>query len=266
MQPGRRRIIIAAAAAISLLAGGATWWHLDHRLHYLDGNTQDFVAQFVAPPAADSAETRRELDQMLELQNNRTAAQAETAHADRKTEVARFYGALGLPADRSPSLPALQRLAQRAEDDVRQYVRAAKYRFRRLRPYVIEPRMQPCIDDVQGDLSYPSGHATYGYFMALLLASMVPEREQALLARADEFARQRVVCGVHFPSDLAAGRTGAEWLVRKLLSTPGFARDADAAAQELRAALGLKVGLRPLDHQPRAAQAGAGIGARAAAM
>jgi acid phosphatase (class A) len=257
-----RRRILTAALAVSLLTGGATWWHLDHRLHYLDGHTQEFVALFVAPPAADSPATRRELDELLELQRRRTEAQAEAARADRKTEIARFYGALGLSADRSPSLPALQRLTRRAEDDVRPYVRAAKYRFRRLRPYEIEPRLQPCIDNVQADLSYPSGHATYGYAMALLLAAMVPERRAALLARADEFARQRMVCGVHFASDLAAGRTGAEWLVRKLLASPGFARDADAAAAELRGALGLG----PLDHQPRAAQAGAGVGAGAAAM
>ena len=260
MKLTRRRSITLLAG--SLLAGGAAWWHFDHRLHYLDGNTQDFVALFAAPPAADSAATRRELDQMLELQRSRTEAQAEAAHADRKTEIARFYGALGFGADRNPSLPALQRLTRRAEDDVRPYVRAAKYRFRRLRPYEIEPRMRPCIDDVQGDLSYPSGHATYGYVMALLLIAMVPERRETLLARADEFARQRVVCGVHFPSDLAAGRTGAEWLVQKLLASPGFAHDADAAARELRGALGL----RPLDHQPRPAQAGAGVGAGAAAM
>ena len=95
------------------------------------------------------------------------------------------------------------------EDDIRPYVRAAKDRFRRLRPYEIEPRLEPCIDDVRGDLSYPSGHATYGYVMAYLLRDMVPERRTQLLARADEFARQRMVCGVHFTSDLEAGRIGA---------------------------------------------------------
>ena len=64
------------------------------------------------------------------------------------------------------------------EDSIRRYVRAAKERFRRLRPYEIEPRIQPCIDDVRGDLSYPSGHAAYAYAMAYLLADMAPERAQ----------------------------------------------------------------------------------------
>jgi hypothetical protein len=112
---------------------------------------------------------------------------------------------------------------------------------------------------VQTDLSYPSGHATYGYVMALLLADMVPERRGALLTRGDEFAQQRMVCGVHFPSDLVAGRAGAEWLIGKLRENAQYQREHAGAARELRAALGL----RPLQREPRAAEAGAGSGRRA---
>ncbi len=89
------------------------------------------------------------------------------------------------------------------------------------------------------DLSYPSGHAAYGYSMAYLLADMVPERRAQLLARADEFARQRMVCGVHFRSDLVAGRRAAELLMTRLRATPEFRRDEAEAAAELRAVLHL---------------------------
>ena len=58
--------------------------------------------------------------------------------------------------------------------------------------------------------------------MAYLLADMVPERRHALMARAQEFARQRMVCGVHFPSDLEAGRKGAEWLTQRFLASPDY--------------------------------------------
>jgi acid phosphatase (class A) len=126
------------------------------------------------------------------------------------------------------------------ESDVRAYVRAPKERFRRRRPYEIESRLDPCIGDVQGDLSYPSGHATYGYVMAYLLSELVPERREALSKRADEFARQRMVCGVHFRSDLEAGRAGARALIGMLHESAEFRRDAVEAAEELRAALGLR--------------------------
>jgi acid phosphatase (class A) len=75
--------------------------------------------------------------------------------------------------------------------------------------------------------------------MAYLLADMVPERRSELLRRGDEYARQRMVCGVHFPSDIEAGRKGAAWLSRRLLADPEYAAEARAAAHELRAALHL---------------------------
>ncbi|HEU4781241.1 MAG TPA: phosphatase PAP2 family protein, partial [Steroidobacteraceae bacterium] len=87
--------------------------------------------------------------------------------------------------------------------------------------------------------SYPSGHATYGYVMAYLLADMVPERRQALITRAQEFARQRMVCGVHFPSDLEAGHQGASWLVQRFLASDAYRAAAKPAREELRAALDL---------------------------
>jgi acid phosphatase (class A) len=128
---------------------------------------------------------------------------------------------------------------QRIETDVSLYVRDAKHRFVRPRPYVIEARLKPCIEDVADNESYPSGHATYGYVIALVLAEMVPERRVALLARADEFGHHRMTCGVHFASDVAAGRSGAEWLVRELDKDPGYRTARSKATETLRAALKL---------------------------
>jgi acid phosphatase (class A) len=105
--------------------------------------------------------------------------------------------------------------------------------------------MEPCIDNVRGDLSYPSGHANYGYVMAYLLREMVPEREQQLIARADEFARQRMVCGVHFAGDIEAGREGASRLMTMLNDSAEYREDVNAAMAELRAALRLPGALPP---------------------
>ena len=221
------------------IAGSVHWWLQRDRHTYLPGVTAEFVAIFPAPPAADSAATRAELDDLLALQAKRTDAEVSAARRDRKTEVERFYGALGFAAGAEPDLPLLLGLAERVEDDIRPYVRAAKDRFRRLRPYEIEERMEPCIDNVRGDLSYPSGHASFGYVMAYLLKELVPERAAELMARADEFARQRMVCGVHFQSDLEAGRRGAQRLVSMLDADPRYRDDANAAMAELRAALHL---------------------------
>lgn len=228
--------------ALVLLAGGAWWWHDDRATRFLPADTSAFVADFIAtagaPPARDSAETRAELDELLALQQSRSAAEVSAAQADRKTEVRRFYSSLGLPGN-PRELPHVERLAQRVEDDVRIYVRALKGHYRRLRPYEIEPRLSPCIEDVKGDRSYPSGHAAYAWAMAGMLSDLVPERRAALAARAGEFARQRMVCGVHFPSDLAAGRQAAERVMHSIRATKEYATEAAEASAELRAALGL---------------------------
>lgn len=235
-----RAFRVTAALTLALVVAGAVYGWLQRDRHtYLNGATADFVAIFPAPPAADSTTTRRELDELLDLQKARTETDVVSARQDRKTEIERFYRALGFPDGAQPRLPLLERLAVNVEDDFRPYVRAAKEHFRRLRPYEIEPLLAPCIDNVQGDLSFPSGHATFGYVMAYVLREMVPERDAQLIARADEFARQRMVCGVHFRSDIEAGRSGAQWLASLFDSNPDYRLDADAAMAELRAALKL---------------------------
>ena len=53
---------------------------------------------------------------------------------------------------------------------------------------------------------YPSGHANAGYTIAIVLAQMVPEKRAEIFARAQAFALNRVIGGVHFRSDIEAGR------------------------------------------------------------
>jgi acid phosphatase (class A) len=234
-----RRRFIATLGAAALAGGATTWWLARETPRYLDGDTTAFVALFTPPPARASLQERGELDALLALQRARTPSEVAAARADRTTEISRFAGALGMDEREMARLPRLRHFASGVEDSMRPYVRAAKDHFRRLRPQEVEPAMQPCIGNVQGDLSYPSGHANYGYVMGYLLSDMVPERRAQLAARAAEFARQRLVCGVHFPSDIEAGRIGAVWLVNEFGRNPLFRSDRQTAAQELRAALHL---------------------------
>ena len=51
------------------------------------------------------------------------------------------------------------------------------------------------------DYSHPGGHATTGYLEALTPMMLFPKKRGAILARADDFAHSRAVCGVHYPSE-----------------------------------------------------------------
>ena len=66
--------------------------------------------------------------------------------------------------------------------------------------------------------SYPSGHTTYGYTESLLLAVMVPERYQQMVARGAEYGNNRIVLGAHYAMDVLGGRTLALHDVAHLLA------------------------------------------------
>jgi hypothetical protein len=71
--------------------------------------------------------------------------------------------------------------------------------------------------------SYPSGHTTYGYTEALLLAVIVPQRYPEMIARGAEYGTDRIVIGAHYAMDVLAGRTLALYDVAQLLANkPGY--------------------------------------------
>ena len=77
--------------------------------------------------------------------------------------------------------------------------------------------------DLTNSPSYPSGHTTYGYTEALLLAVLVPQRYPEMIARAAEYGNDRIVIGAHYAMDVLGGRTLALYDVAQLLANkPGY--------------------------------------------
>lgn len=85
--------------------------------------------------------------------------------------------------------------------------------------------------------SFPSGHTNGGQTDALLLASMLPERFAALVARGDGYGYSRVVLGVHYPLDVMGSRMHAEMVVSHYLNDPAYRKLYDEARQQLRSVL-----------------------------
>ena len=71
------------------------------------------------------------------------------------------------------------------------------------------------------------------------LFSYPPEKGDAILVRADDYVFQRMVCGVHFRSDIEASRRTAYLVFGYMMATPRFQRDLDTARIELRSVFGL---------------------------
>jgi len=114
-----------------------------------------------------------------------------------------------------------------------------KFVYGRARPFVTDSSIIPCIPDderLRASFSYPSGHAALGFGWALVLAELVPSRADAIIDRGRDFTWSRVVCGVHYPSDVEAGRTVAAAAIARLHADPDFQREFAAARDELAAA------------------------------
>lgn len=116
-----------------------------------------------------------------------------------------------------------------------------KFVYRRARPFVSDSAITPCIPDTErlrASYSYPTGHGALGLGWALVLAELVPSRADAIIERGRDFGWSRVVCGVHYPSDLAAAHVVAAATIARLHADPDFQRELEAARAELAAAYG----------------------------
>lgn len=92
----------------------------------------------------------------------------------------------------------------------------AKHMFNRQRPYIRNPAIIPCIRH-ESSSSYPSGHASTGMAIGLLLAEYYPEKSEAILSVAKQIGENRILGGVHHPSDVIAGRKLGTEVARRVI-------------------------------------------------
>lgn len=119
----------------------------------------------------------------------------------------------------------------RVWSDASYYIWALKFRFNRIRPYSLEPRLENL--QTPNFPAYPSAHAANSYVAAFVYQELLPEHRELFLQNARDMAYSREILGVHFPSDSESGRAFARQLVDRLLQEPAFRADLEAAGQEI---------------------------------
>jgi acid phosphatase (class A) len=189
------------------------------------------------PPAAGGA--GEAADRAAVRTSSSQARLAQAREDDALDPFAAFDSVLGADfrADRLPHTTAL----------LTRVARAAGYPsgppkdlHRRARPFAVDPQQPTCITPsaaLLASYSYPSGHASIGWAWALVLAELEPSFADSLFLRGREFGDSRVVCGLHWPSDVEAGRLIGAAAVARLHADGTFVTQLQAARAELDAVI-----------------------------
>lgn len=169
-------------------------------------------------PQADSDAGKADLAIVLWHQRTRTPEEIRQALAEVKLTAAVFSDAIGRPlsVDR---FPRTAELLDKMLRDIKVVTDALKRHYLRPRPYQANSGVLPAIER-EPSPSYPSGHATRGMALALVLAELAPERREALLIQGRRVGVNRVIGGVHYPSDIEAGQRLAERFGQTWLADP----------------------------------------------
>lgn len=151
--------------------------------------------------------------------------------------IERFSCALGVDVNEKQT-PTLWKMLHRLETDVRLIGTPTKQFYDRKRPMLGNdlPICVPREDWMRTNASYPSGHAMTAWSWGLIMAELYPKRSSEVLALARDSGDSRVVCGVHYPSDVEAGRLLGASMVASLHDLPEFRADLARAKMELAAA------------------------------
>ncbi len=208
---------------------------------FLAPEMTDVSSILTPPPALESRRMAKDLAELFVIQRTRTPQEIQHAKDDDAHEdIFAFHTVLGDKFN-PESLPATEAFWKDLSNDLGIVVTAAKRHFQQPRPYDVDGNIKPVCKGTPGGPrnSYPSGHATTGYLSAMILSMIVPEKQQELIARADDYGHSRMVCGVHYAADLRASKDAAEMIIGGMMGNPRFQKELAAAKAEIRSALGL---------------------------
>lgn len=203
--------------------------------------TQVFYAQeaaiqalnLAAPPSDSSEADKKELSEMLRLQEERTPQDCARARREAASGYESFFGDIGpfqlpLPAEAAAFL-------KRVRADVSRSAYVFKKRFARKRPFLRYPEIRPCLP-LEDGYAYPSGHSALAMTFALVLADLRPDLRAQLVDRASSVALGRALGGVHHPSDVEAGKALGVALHAEIKKSALYAEDLAKMAKHTRLA------------------------------
>ena len=176
------------------------------------------------PPTIGSPAQKADLDAVLAIQHN--ASPEMIAHAEQTVgfNVFSFSEVIG-PEFTAEKYPKTAEFFARLETTANLPKNYLKDYYRRLRPYRAFPDQVKILVTKEDGYSYPSGHSTRAWLFALVLGSLDQADRSDFLYSALQVCQDRVIGGMHFPSDVLESRVLAEDIFANLLENKDFMAD-----------------------------------------
>ena len=205
----------------------------EKQLHYLMAGAPEAATLLPPPPPINSPEQAAEMEEVRVVYHSAGSNDLAGAYSEKKFSVFNFTPAVGAFFT-ATNLPRTAAFFEKVQQDAAIVTDAGKEYFRRPRPFTTDPMLAN--GKLEKSFGYPSGHSTESMVLALVLADLLPENREPILAQARSIGWHRVQIARHYPSDIHAGRVLAQAIAKQLKECESFKKDLAEVKAEIAAA------------------------------
>ena len=210
--------------------------------HYLTKEEAPHDTVFMGPPPAFGSLLFEQDFHMYQYgktlrktERGKQAVKDANTSTDNILEV--FSEAFGMELSKEKT-PEIYALINRMKEDAGSYAtRCTKNFYKRTRPYALydEPTAVPEAEEgLRNNGSYVSGHSAIGTSVAMVLATINPERQDQLFKRGLDFGESRWIVGFHHYSDVKDGQMVGALVLPALLNNDDFMKQLEKAKKEFK--------------------------------
>ena len=196
----------------------------------------DIASLLPSPPTDSSPAGQLDLQIVKQLQQNMTPERAKAIRGDLPQDVYNIAGPVLGRSFTKEKFPLTGEFIAKVVKDAGFGVGPVKQRYMKPRPFKYSSELAAPFEDIAkstGGSTYPSGHSTTAYEVALILGTMLPSKRDALYERANTYSINRVTSGAAYSSDAEGGHIAATLAVYEMMKKPEFRADYEAVKAEL---------------------------------